>query len=356
LIVALAGKAFCMNVSPATAWDAAATARALAGVIDLEWAPDGSWFMPWRLPVADLELHHRDLVLPAMCPSGVRLRLRTASTRLLLDAESVRLQGGPVFEASCDLSVDGEVMRSTPLGVAGVVFGGLPPGPKDVEIALPICPAVRLRGVRALDGHPLHPLPDERPRWTVYGSSISHGYQATPTQTWPATAARLLKRDLTNLGYGGACLLDPLVGRMLANRPADFITLELGINVYNSAALRERTFLPAVHGLLAEIRSRQPEVPLTVLGPVFGGAREHELADGMSEAFGDLTLGALREQLHDAVQLHRKRGDTALTWLDGRELCSAEDAARGVLPDGLHPDAAHQQEMGRRYAEIHAAS
>lgn len=342
-----------MSVSPLAVWDAATAARALEGAIDLEWAPDGSWFMPWRLPVADLELHHCDLVLPAMCPSGVRLRLRTASTRLLLDAESVQLQGGPVFEARCDLAVDGETVRSTALGVAGVVFGGLPPGEKDVEIALPICPAVRLRGVRALDGAELRPLPDARPRWTVYGSSISHGYRTTPSRTWPATAARLLGRNLTNLGYGGACLLDPLVGRMLAKRPADFITLELGINVYNSAALRERTFLPAVHGLLAEIRSRQPVVPVTVLGPVFGGARESELADGMSPAFGDLTLGELREQLYDAVELHRKRGDTALTWLDGRELCSGADAAHGVLPDGLHPDAAHQQEMGRRYAEQH---
>jgi hypothetical protein len=340
-----------MNVS-ASAWDAAATVRALEGFIDVEWAADRSWAMPWRLPVADLDLHHRDLVLPAMCPSGVRIRLRTASTRILLDAESVQLQGGPVFEAWCDLSVDGEVVRSTALGVAGVVFGGLPPGEKDIEIALPIVPAVRLRGLRALDGEALRALPDGRPRWTVYGSSISHGYEATPTQTWPATAARLSGRNLTNLGYGGACLLDPLVGRMLAKHPADFITLELGINVYNSAALRERTFLPAVHGLLAEIRSRQPELPVTVLGPVFGGTRETELADGMSEAFGDLTLGALREQLHDAVELHRNRGDTALTWIDGRDLCSAEDAAHGVLPDGLHPHAAHQQEMGRRYAQL----
>jgi hypothetical protein len=363
LIVTFAGKASSMNVSPLSAWDAAATARAVQGAIDLEWARDRSWFMPWRLPLADLELHHRDLVLPAMCPSGVRLRLRSASTRLLLDAESVQLEGGPVFEAWCDLSVDGEVVRSLPLGaeggggtgVGGVVFGDLPSGPKDIEIALPVCAAIRLRGLRALDGAQLLPLSDERPRWTVYGSSISHGFQSAPSRTWPATAARLLGRNLTNLGYGGACLLDPLVGRMLANRPADFITLELGINVYNSAALRERTFLPAVHGLLAEIRSRQPEVPVTVLGPLFGGWRESELADGMSELFGDLTLGALREQLHDAVQLHRKRGDTALTWLDGRELCSEADAARGVLPDGLHPDETHQQEMGRRYAAICAS-
>ncbi|WP_051945163.1 GDSL-type esterase/lipase family protein [Streptacidiphilus rugosus] len=332
------------------AWDATETVRAMEGFIDVEWAADRSWAMPWRLPFAELDLHHRDLVLPAMCPSGVRIRVRTASTRLLLDAVSVQLQGGPVFEAWCDLSVDGEPVRSTALGVAGVVFGGLPAGPKDIEIALPILPAVRLRGLRALDGEALLPFPDERPRWTVYGSSISHGYAATPTQTWPATAARLLGRNLTNLGYGGACLLDPLVGRMLANRPADFITLELGINVYNTAALRERTFLPAVHGLVAEIRSRQPEVPVEVLGPVFGGERETELTDGMSEAFGDLTLERLRDQLHEAVELHRRRGDTALTWKDGRELCSAADAARGVLPDGLHPDAEHQQEMGRRYA------
>jgi hypothetical protein len=339
------------GMSDSSTWDAAATVRALEGVIDVQWAADRSWAQPWRLPVDELDLHHPALVLPAMCPSGVRIRVRTASTRLFLDAVLVQLQGGPVLEAWCDLSVDGEILRSSVLGGAGVVFGGLPAGPKDIEIALPIVPAVRLRGLSALDGAALHPFPDERPRWTVYGSSISHGFATTPIQTWPATAARLLRRNLTNLGYGGACLLDPLVGRMLARRPAEFITLELGINVYNTAALRERTLLPAVHGLLAEIRSCQPDVPVTVLGPLFGGERETELADGMLAAYGDLTLAQIREQLHAAVELRKKRGDNALTWMDGRELCSAEDAARGVLPDGLHPDAAHQQVMGQRYAK-----
>jgi hypothetical protein len=216
---------------------------------------------------------------------------------------------------------------------------------------------VRLRGLRALDGLPLLPAPaDRRPRWTVYGSSITHGCDTSPAQAWPAVAARILGRSVTNLGYSGACLLDPLVARVIAERPAEHIALEIGINIHNTAALRSRTLLPVLHGFLATIRSRQAHVPITVIGPIFGGVREESVVacrfEGAPEVSGDLTLGEIRGLLRDAVGVLRRRGDAALTWIDGRRLFGAADAAAGGLPDGLHPDAAGQSRMGERFAVL----
>jgi lysophospholipase L1-like esterase len=318
------------------------------------------WLTPWRLPVADLELHHPALALPAMCPSGVRLRLRTASRRLRLDAEPVHLRAGLAFPALCELLVEGVPSAVAGLGPRGVEFDRLPAGMKQLELWLPIVPGVRIRGLRALDGAALfHAPPEPRPRWTVYGSSITQGMGTSPAQTWPAVAARRLGRSVTNLGYSGACLLDPLVAQVIAQHPADYITLEIGINIHNTAGLRERTMAPALHGFLATIRSRRPRVPIVVLGPVHGGERERSTLacrlewDGKGlEIDGDLTLAQIREVLEEVVSVLQRRGDSALTWADGRSLFGAADADAGGLPDGLHPDAHGQVRMGERYAAL----
>ncbi|MFC1441809.1 SGNH/GDSL hydrolase family protein [Streptacidiphilus sp. N1-10] len=359
-------------------WAAPRVAAALEGVIDLEHGPDGSWFMPWRLPVADLELHHPALVLPAMSACGGRIRVRTAARALRLDAETVRLDGGPDLPGVCDLLIGtslgadtapapgGDRWRRADLGEHGAVFADLPPGDKLLELWLPSLAPVRVRGLRALDGLPLLPAgPDRRPRWTVYGSSITHGFAlppASPASTWPAVAGRLLGRNVTNLGFGGACLLDPLVARMIGERTTEHITLEIGINIHNTAGLRERTLAPSLHGFLATIRSHQPRVPVTVLGPVHGGEREDSVvacrrnADGSGmEVAGDLTLCQMRRIFEDTVEVLKRRGDRALTWMDGRELFSGEDAAVGGLSDGLHPDVRSQGLMGERYAALEGA-
>ena len=368
-----------------SSWAAPRVAAALEGVIDLEHGPDGSWFMPWRLPVADLELHHPSLVVPAMSACGGRIRVRTASRGVLLDAEPVRLDGGPDLPGVCDLLVDsdgdgdgvsvrggvvpgpgGDLWRRADVGEHGAVFEDLPPGDKLLELWLPSLAPVRVRGLRALDGAPLLPAPpDRRPRWTVYGSSITHGFAvpaASPAATWPAVAARLLDRNVTNLGFGGACLLDPLVARMIGERATDHITLEIGINIHNTAALRERTLAPVLHGFLATIRSLQPQVPVTVLGPVYGGEREDSAvacrrnADGSGlEVEGDLTLCQMRRIFEDVVDILKRRGDGALTWADGRRLFGRDDAAAGALSDGLHPDVRSQWLMGERYAALESA-
>ncbi|GAB2845005.1 hypothetical protein GCM10027176_56010 [Actinoallomurus bryophytorum] len=75
-----------------------------------------------------------------------------------------------------------------------------------------------------------------------HGSSISHCCEAEgPLGTWPVVAARLAGADLLNLGLAGNAMVDHFTARTIRDRPADLISLKLGINVVNGDTLRPRT-------------------------------------------------------------------------------------------------------------------
>ena len=55
--------------------------------------------------------------------------------------------------------------------------------------------------------------------------------------------------ELTNVALAGQCQLDPFMGRVIRDAPADVISLKIGINLVSAASMNEGTFAPAVHGL-----------------------------------------------------------------------------------------------------------
>jgi lysophospholipase L1-like esterase len=347
------------------------TVPLLDGPVSIEGAVDvrrgAGYVRPFRLPVADLDLHHQALVFMASCPAGVRLRLRTDSTTVAFDVE--QRFPPPEFETrtpTYDVTIDNEIVASVevPGERERVVVEGLPAGDNVVEVWLPVFPGVRLVGdVDLDDGASAEPAPDDRTRWLVYGSSISHCMEAHgPARTWPATAARALDRRLTSMGFAGMAHLDPLVARTIARLPLDAITLKLGINIHNGATLRERTFLPMVHGFLDAIREGHPTTPITVVSPILSPTREDDVrsertnVNGTVEVLvGDLTLRQMRELLRSAVELRQRRGDEHLTYLDGTTLFGIDPADLDLLPDGLHPNGDGYELIGRRYAEAVAS-
>jgi hypothetical protein len=336
----------------------------VGGPVSFEGAVDvrdnGSYVRAFRLPVAELDLHHPMLVFMAACASGVRLRFRTDSTVVALDVEH---RFSPLFEVQppvYDVTIDNELVRSVTLSSTRgrAVLDGLPSGDKVVELWLPVLPGIRLLGLEVDDGASADAAPDDRPRWITYGSSITHcGEAHGPARTWPATAARLLDVHLTSLGFAGQAHFDPLVARTIAKLPADRITLKLGINVHNGATLRERTFAPSVHGFLETIRDGHPTTPITVISPILSPTREDDattertLLDGTTEVLaGELTLRQMRSILEEVVATRQKRGDAHLDYLDGTELFGVEPSDLDLLPDGLHPDGDGYELIGRRFA------
>jgi hypothetical protein len=320
------------------------------GAVDVNVGP--TWLAPWRIPYADRHLHHPMLVAMAACPAGVRLRFRTDSRRVLLETEHRVAPGFDVpYPSTYDLTVNGTLHATS----ERPAFEDLPAGEKLLELWLPLLPGVRIHALRVDERAEISPAPDERTRWVHYGSSISHCMEAGhPTGTWPAVAAARLGWHLTSLGLAGMAHLDPLVARIIAARPADRITLKVGINVHNGATLRERTFGPMVQGFLTTIRDGHPDTPITLISPILSPEREDSTTsvrtnlDGSEELLqGDLTLSAMREILADVVV---RRNDPNLTYLDGRALFGEADLDH--LPDGLHPDAEGYARMGARFAAL----
>jgi hypothetical protein len=207
---------------------------------------------------------------------------------------------------------------------------GLAPGPKRVQIWLPHFGFTELGPVRLSSGAQVGAAAP-KPRWIAYGSSITHCTGAEgPTETWPALVAAARGWDLRCLGFAGQCQLDPVVARFIRDSPADLVSVCLGANVHRRATFSARSFVAAVTGFLQTIRDGHPEVPLVVQTPIFYAKGEDE-----PNAVG-LTITAVRELLHEAVDALRDSGYGDLHLIDGLAVLS--QAERSLLADGLHPN------------------
>jgi lysophospholipase L1-like esterase len=318
-----------------------------AGAITLERAPDG--VRPWRIDVAQRELFESGLLGRAIMPAGVRLAFvsdtRSVALRLVCEPFESDYRRP---EWSADLVIDGELHRriTHPIERGEFEWSDLPAAkPRRVEVYLPQVHAQRVTSLRIDAGAKAEPFIDTQPKWTVYGSSITHcGTAAGPAETWPAIVARRFGLNFTALGYGGQCHLDPMVARMIRDRPADYISLCVGINVHGGQSMSDRTFRAFVIGLIRTIRDGHPTTPMAVVSPIFSPPRE-----STPNAVG-LTLQLIRQRVAEAVELLRQRGDANLHYVDGYELYGPEFLPH--MPDQLHPDAEGYRKLAQRYAEM----
>jgi lysophospholipase L1-like esterase len=357
----------------------------LAGICDL--TPLGRGALTERLPAwARGQLADPAIGFVSSMPSGGRLEFVTDSTSIELEAVFTRLEyaGITPHTATLDLVVDGDLVASKVLTDTDLIrfpdrssmefemvhidpsvvrFDGLAAGSKHVEIWLAQNASTMLRELRLDDGAAIEAPPSsERRRWVHYGSSISHCMEAEhPTGTWPAVVARSAQVDLDSLGLAGQCQLDQFAARTIRDRPADLISLKLGINLLNADTMRERAFVPAVHGLLDTIRDRHPDTPIVVISPIICPAAEDhpgptlpnsegsfDVVDRPDELMmGALTLVRIRELLEMVVTQRRRVGDEHVHYLHGHRLFGADDV--DDLPDGLHPNSAGYQRMGERF-------
>jgi len=362
----------------------------LRGCVELEKTAFG--LLPHRLPAkARAQSFDPQLAMVETEPSGVRLVFTSAATAIELDVLPTRreLVGVPPRPAGVyDLCIDGRLERQQSARGATILridmasgtmvsepgmpetlrFEGLSSTDKRVEIWLPHNEITELGALRT--NAPIHAVQSSEPVWIHHGSSISHGSNAaSPTGIWPVIAASHAGLDLINLGFGGNAMLDPFTARTIRDRPADLISVKIGINLVNADVMRLRAFGPAVHGFLDTIREGHPDTPLLVMSPIYCPIHETTpgpgmfdlealaqgqmkfLASGKDEEVksGKLTLSVIRAHLHSIVN-QRAHEDANIHYLDGLALYGEQDHARLPLPDRLHPDAETHRLIASRFA------
>lgn len=315
-----------------------------AGAVSLDVSPQG--VQPWRLVHDDFLLYEEALRSnSASFPTGIRLNFQSDTTRLVIEFEAGRGGVNPPFRF--DLLVNGkfhERVSITP-PECKVIFANLPKGEHRMEVYLPHQSATRLRSVAIDADATAKPWTDTRPRWLVYGSSITQCKSADgPSETWPALVAHRFGLNLTCLGYGGNCHMEPVVTRMLRDQPADYISLCLGINVFGGSTYNARTFRAGVLGTIITLRDRHRETPMVVVTPISNPPREDK-----PNTVG-LTLSYVRETITQAVTLLQERGDTQLHLINGLDLFGPDLAHH--MPDGLHPDAQGNHVLADQYAKV----
>jgi lysophospholipase L1-like esterase len=319
----------------------------IEGAVSLDTSQGG--VMPWRIALRDRDLFEAGLCDKAMRPAGVRLTLVSDTRNIHLVAEYVKpIDAGNVDPTwSFDLLVDGKLHQRVTLPVANgdVRFTGIPAGEHQLEIYLPQFAPVRLKALR-IDKHAAaSQLDDARPKWLAYGSSITHCRAAAgPSETWPALVANRHGLNLTSLGYGGNCHMEPMVGRMIRDMHADYISLCLGINVMGGHSLAERTFRAAVIGLIQLIREKNIDTPIVVLSPIF-----HPPGEKTPNAVG-MTLETMRDRIQNAVDVLHRLGDRRLYYVNGLEVFGP--AQLQYMPDQLHPNAEGYRVFAERYSEF----
>ncbi|MFN2351945.1 MAG: hypothetical protein ABR497_08365, partial [Kiritimatiellia bacterium] len=140
------------------------------GAMDLEPQPDGG-LKPWRLPLAMLDFLDERTRFQAGNPSGVRLRWAGCMRRIEMEVAPSGKQRW------FDLTVDDQLAGRVELAsrASSLVFDGLPPGDKVVELWLNhMYDPVIVRALRA-DAAARPAPPSGKKRILFHGSSITHG-------------------------------------------------------------------------------------------------------------------------------------------------------------------------------------
>ena len=356
---------------------------AVVGAFELERTKTG--VVPRRIPawagrqVVDAAVH-----TVAAMPAGVRFELLTDATWLELECQLTIIEAsdGSLPPAVFDLVIDGEVTGSvgTLEGIHAVVnaertaYELRPGGPVTVrfelpgrsgtrvEVWLPHTALLELRALRISPGAALEAAPADRPAWVHYGSSISHCQEAAhPTGMWPATVALRAGVSLHSMGYSGQAHLDQWAARAIRDLRVAAVSLKVGINVLNGDSMRDRAFVPAVHGFLDTVRDGHPETPLVLVTPVLCPSLEEHPGPTVDDAQGRattlprppalaggaLTLQRVRERLAGVVEA---RQDPHLHLVSGLDLFGAQDLVH--LPDLLHPDQEGYDLIAQRFGRL----
>lgn len=275
-----------------------------------------------RLPV--------DVWAAAQLPVGVRIELVGDAQAVQIAYETTSGNLGYRGEgAGCTFSVYRHAQKLCEEeavlgeGTVELELSGDPDRPAVIYLPEGMRPVVR--AVTAVGGT-IEPAPTQ-PRWLAYGDAATQGWLASsPSMSWPAVAARKLGFDVVNLGYAGSARGDTSLAEMLADTPAEAISIALGSNAWSRIPHTPDLMAEEIRAFVALVRGGQPDVPIVVVSPTL-----RPDAEDKPNRLG-ATMADLRIAMEEAVREHMAGGDSRLFLVEGARVLEVEDLADGVYP------------------------
>lgn len=310
------------------------------GAVSVQGSSDG--MTPWRIPYGDEDLFPPDGIGgKAVEAAGIRLGGHS-------ETSVVRLSVAPSAQTrTIDCVIDRKTHASVRVAAGETIalFEGLPKRGKRIELYFDQRRAVTVTGLWIEPEAQWDAVEPASSRWIAYGSSITQCAEAPgPSATWPAIVSRAYGLDLTCLGFGANCMMEPMVARLIRDLPADYISCCVGINVYGQSALGPRTFLSSLIGFIRIIREKHPDTPLALVSPIYSAPREQ------TENKVGLTLSSVRDMVRETASLLIAKGDWKLVYIDGLELFGEPFAS--YLPDRLHPSGEGYRMLAERFSGL----
>jgi lysophospholipase L1-like esterase len=223
-------------------------------------------------------------------------------------------------------------------GMAELVISGRTDLP--VTVYLPEGMQPLITGVAGVE-ETMVPAPLQ-PRWLAYGDAVTQGWLASaPAMAWPAVAGRKLGLDVCNLGYAGTARGETTSALMLAETPAEVVTIAFGLNNWSRVPHTVGLMAEEVRCFLSVVRQGHPEIPVVVVSPT---ARPD--AEDVPNRVG-ATLAELRQAMEETVLDTIAQGDDMLFLVQGLAVVDPED-----LEDGMYPGDEGHRRLAAAVAKI----
>jgi lysophospholipase L1-like esterase len=283
-----------------------------------------------RVNPADAGRVTRDVWDSGTVPVGVRIELvgdaRTIRIWYTTTTANLGYRGDAAGCAFVAYRAGQKVAEAEAVLGPGMVELDLPGDPNmPVTVYLPEGMRPIVTGVAGVDAA-MGPAPSQA-RWLAYGDATTQGWLAsTPAMAWPSVVARKLGLDLCNLGYAGSAHGEIPSAKLLADTPAEVISIAFGANCWSRVPHTAGLMRERVRAFLSLVRHDHPMTPVIVVSPTLRPDAE-ETPNRVGA-----TLAELRHAMEDAVNHRRSEGDKGLVLVEGLTVVEEDDLEDGVYP------------------------
>ena len=309
-----------------------------------------AWFNEdlYRFPLNVKDKLDPNLWEKVTMPSGVRLKFRTQSDVLIIDAaylvDNMQEQVSKAANGF-DIYADGELLQTIAGPIQKGPFFGFADldGTKsmDYEVFLPYHTPIEFKVLvleyKNRDEEPvLEPsksIYEKEGSLVFYGSSITHGSHAQRSGiTYPAIISRRLNLDFINLGFGGAGKGEPEVADLLADIPEPLMyILDWGINIWSD---EEKDFIyPRYGALIQKLKQSHPDTPILLVNLQTGGPQGSE-GDHMRE-----NIEEIRDEIKRVYDKEIQDGNKLIFYTDAMDIINQENISE-YTTDRIHPNQA----------------